>query len=105
MKKYNKQLFWSGFVLNIVRKFMLVLAAVVSGIVGIWIKPCFYFGLGVIFVVLIWSFVQQLLIKHTVEHSDNPNFTPFANAMMSDNLKDEIEKLVENKVEKDQCNF
>ena len=101
MKKYNEQLFWSGFVLNIFRKIMLVLVAVVLSIVGIWIKPCFYFALGIILVVVIWSFVQQLIIKHTVEHSENPNFTPFANAMMSDNWKDEIEKLVESKVDKD----
>lgn len=50
---------------------------------------------------LIWSFIQQLVIKHTVEHNEDPNFTPYANAMMSDNWKGEIEKLVEDKVDKD----
>ena len=101
MKKYNQQLFWVGFLLNIVRKFILILAAVVLGIVGIWINPCFYFALEIILVVLIWSFIQQLVIKHTVEHNEDPNFTPYANAMMSDNWKDELGKLVEDKVDKD----
>ena len=41
MKKYNQQLFWVGFLLNIVRKFILILAAVVLGIVGIWINPVY----------------------------------------------------------------
>lgn len=101
MKKYNEQLFWSGFLLNIFRKALLILVAIVLGIVGIWIKPCLYCALGIIVIVLIWSFVQQLIIKHTVENSDNPNFTPFANAMMSDNWREEIENLVENKADKD----
>ena len=101
MKKYNQQLFWVGFLLNIVRKFILILAAVVLGIVGIWINPCFYFALRIILVVLIWSFIQQLVIKHTVEHNEDTNFTPYADAMMSENWKDEIEKLIEDKVDKD----
>ncbi len=101
MKKYNQQLFFVGFLLNIMRKFILVLAGVVLGIVGIWIKPCFYFALGIILIVLIWSFIQQLVIKHTVEHNEDTNFTPYADAMMSENWKDEIEKLIEDKVDKD----
>ena len=101
MKRYNEQLFWSGVLLNLFRKFPLILAAVVLGLVGIWVKPCLLFALALLLIVAIWSFVQQLIIKHTVEHSDDPNFTPFANAMMSDDWRGEIENLFENKSDKD----
>ena len=102
MKKYNSQLFWLGTLINIVKKTPLILIAAVLGIIGIWERPCLYFALGVMLIVLVWSFVQQLEIKHTVEHSDNPNFAPYKDAMMSDDWREEIKKLVEDENGKDQ---
>lgn len=79
---------------NIVRKFVLILAAIILAAAGIWVKGCLYGAFGLLALVLIWSLIQQFLIKHTVEHSDNPNFAPFAQAMTSENWKDAFAQAV-----------
>jgi len=95
MRKYNKNLFLIGFLQNIVRKFVLILAAIILAAAGIWVKSCLYGAVGILVLVLVWSFVQQLRIKYTVEHSDNPNFAPFAEAMTSENWKDAFAQAVD----------
>lgn len=100
MKNYNKKLFWKGFALNVVNKFPLLLIASGLGIAGIWKRPCLYFSFGVLLLVLIWSFVQQLRIKYSVENSDNPNFAPFADTMASDNWQQELKKFFDDKTGK-----
>lgn len=99
MKKYNNQLFFAGFLLNIIRKFPLVLIAVILGIVGIWVKACLFAALGIVVLVIIWSLVEQILIKNSVENNENPDFAPFAEAMMSENWRDDIKELVEDKLD------
>lgn len=98
MKKYNSQLFLIGFVMNIVRKFPLLLAALICAIVGIWSRQFLYAGAVILVVVLVWSLVQQIQIKHAVEHNDNPNFTPFAEAMMSDDWRKNIGAIIDDKI-------
>lgn len=95
MKKYNNQLFIIGFLMNIFNKFPLLLIAIIFGIVGIWVQFCQFVAVGLVLLIIVWSLVQQIHIKHTVENSDNPNFIPFANAMMSENWKEEIKELIE----------
>lgn len=94
MRKYNKQLFFLGFLQNIARKFLLLLAAIVLAVAGIRVRGCLYGALGILALVLVWSLVQQLWIKYTVEHSDNPNFAPFAQAMTGENWKDAFAQAV-----------
>lgn len=94
MRKYNKQLFFLGFLQNVARKFLLILAAIVLAVAGIRVRGCLYGALGILALVLVWSFVQQLRIKYTVEHSDNPNFAPFAQAMTGENWKDAFAQAV-----------
>lgn len=94
MRKYNKQLFFLGFLQNIARKFLLILAAIVLTAAGIRVRGCLYGALGILALVLVWSLVQQLRIKYTVEHSDNPNFAPFAQAMTGENWKDAFAQAV-----------
>lgn len=94
MRKYNKQLFFLGFLQNIARKFLLILAAIVLAVAGIRVRGCLYGALGILALVLIWSFAQQLRIKYTVEHSNNPNFAPFAQAMTGENWKDAFAQAV-----------
>lgn len=94
MRKYNKQLFFLGFLQNVARKFLLILAAIVLAVAGIRVRGCLYGALGILALVLVWSFVQQLRIKYTVEHSDNPDFAPFAQAMTSENWKDAFAQAV-----------
>lgn len=94
MRKYNKQLFFLGFLQNVARKFLLILAAIVLAVAGIRVRGCLYGALGILALVLAWSLVQQLRIKYTVEHSDNPDFAPFAQAMTSENWKDAFTQAV-----------
>lgn len=94
MRKYNKQLFFLGFLQNIARKFLLILAAIILAAAGIRVRGCLYGALGILALVLVWSFVQQLRIKYTVEHSDNPNFAPFTQAMTCENWKDAFAQAV-----------
>lgn len=99
MNKYNPRLFWVGFVSNIVAKLPLLLLASVLGIVGIWKRPCLYIALVLLSVILVWSLVQQLRIKYTVEHNEDPNFAPFADAMTRDDWPEEIRRLVEDRIQ------
>ena len=94
MRKYNKQLFFLGFLQNIARKFLLILAAIVLAVAGIRIRGCLYGALGILALVLVWSLVQQLRIKYTVEHSNNPNFALFAQAMTGENWKEAFAQAV-----------
>ena len=94
MRKYNKQLFFLGFLQSVARKFLLILAAIVLAVAGIRERGCLYGALGILALVLIWSLVQQLRIKYTVERSDNPNFAPVAQAMTGENWKDAFAQAV-----------
>ena len=94
MRKYNKQLFFLGFLQNIARKFLLILAAIFLAAAGIRVRGCLYGALGILALVLVWSLVQQLRIKYTVEHSDNSNFAPFVQAMTGENWKDAFAQAV-----------
>ena len=99
MKKYNNQLFFAGFLLNIIRKFPLVLIAVILGVVGIWVQACLFVALGLVILIVVWSLIEQIQIKNTVENNADDNFAPFADAMMSENWRDNIKELVEDKVD------
>lgn len=94
MRKFNKQLFFLGFLQNVARKFLMILAAIVLVVAGIRVRGCLYGALGILALALVWSLVQQLRIKYTVEHSDNPNFAPFAQAMTGENWKDAFAQAV-----------
>lgn len=66
MRKYNKQLFFLGFLQNIARKFLLILTATILAVAGIRVRDCLYGALGILALALAWSLVQQLRIKYTV---------------------------------------
>ena len=102
--KYNPKLFLVGFLMNFLRKIPLLLIAAVLAIIGIKNQTCSYIAFGIVILALVWSLIQQIQIKYTVEHSDNPNFEPFAQAMMSDNWKEEIIDIVDGKIHESEEN-
>lgn len=102
--KYNPKLFLIEFLMNFLRKIPLLLIAVVLAIIGIKNQTCSYIALGIFILALVWSLIQQIQIKYTVEHSDDPNFEPFAKAMMSNNWKEEIKNIVEEKIQESEEN-
>lgn len=98
MKKYNSKLFLVGFILGISRKMPLVFLALVLGIISIWVEGCKAISIGLIILVVVWSLMQQIQAKYIVEHNDDPDFEPYANAMMSDNWRKDILKMVEERM-------
>ena len=99
MKKYNRQLFLIGFLMNITKNFLLLIPGVLLCIVGIWVRICLIIGLSLLAIDLIISFVEQLQIKNTVENTNNPNLVPWANAMMSDDWKSSVQDLLNNTID------
>lgn len=102
--KYNLKLFLIGFLTNLVRKIPILLIALVLAIIGINNQTCKKISLVIVIFVLLWSLIQQIQIKYIVEHNDDPNFEPFANAMMSDNWAEEIKDIVEEKIKEQEDN-
>ena len=98
-RRYNRKLFILGFLMNIVRLFFIVIPALVLIVVGIRVKPCLIIGLALLAIVLIIALVQQLMIKHTAETSDDPNFDPFAEAMCSDDWQERFIEMTYKKAE------
>ena len=102
--KYSPKLFLAGFLMNFLRKLPLLLIAAVLAIIGIKNQTCGYIALVIFTSALVWSLIQQIMVKYTVEHSDDPDFEPFANAMMSDNWQEEIKGIVEEKIRESEDN-
>ena len=93
MKQYHPQLFWGGFLLNLLGKLPLIALSAVLCIIGIWYRPCLVIGIGVAAIAVLWSLLMQIMVKHTVEQNDDPGFEPFAAAMRSENWQEEMERV------------
>ena len=98
-RKYNSTLFWLGFLLNIVRLFWIGIPAVILLMIGIWVRPCLYIGSALLLVLLLVALVQQLQIKKMAETDNDPAFAPFAEAMCSDNWREQIVSMVNEKID------
>ena len=96
-RRYSSSLFWSGFFINILKRFYITIPAVILLIIGIWFKPCLYIGIALAVFVLVISLIEQLNIKKTFETSDNPNFEEFADTASSENWKKDVIDFVKEK--------
>lgn len=96
-RRYSSSLFWSGFFINILKRFYITIPAVILLIIGIWFKPCLYIGIALAVFVLVISLIEQLNIKKTFETSDNPNFEEFADTASSENWKEDVINFVKEK--------
>lgn len=95
-KKYPSDLFWTGFILNLLGHFFfLFYPAVILMIIGIWNGTCLKVGLALFIADIVFSFIEQLKIRKATLESDNPNFTKFQDAMLSPNWRDDITSIVE----------
>ena len=98
LRTYNWELFFMGFLLNISKNFFLWIPGLILCIIGIFSRTLLYIGLALIAAAVIISFIEQWQIKRTVETSDNPNFSPLADAMSRDSWREELMELVEKRV-------
>ncbi len=96
-RRYSSSLFWSGFFLNILKRFYITIPAVILLIIGIWFKLCLYIGIALAVFVLVISLIEQLNIKKTFETSNNPNFEEFADTASSENWKEDVIDFVKEK--------
>lgn len=97
--KYPTDLFIIGFISNIFgRFFFLFFPAVILLIIGVWIKSCIIIGLVLLTLDIILSFVEQLRIRKATLSSDNPNFTEFQDLILSNDWKNNIINMVEDKI-------
>lgn len=101
-KKYPLSLFIMGFVLNMVRGAVFIAIAVTLMIVGIWLRPCLYIGLGLIAVVIIVSLIMQLRYRHAILYSNDPELESVREAILNGDWKGNIKELVSTAVGSDE---
>lgn len=101
--KYPVQLFWLGFIANVLFRFMyLTLPGIILLIIGIWVFPCLVAGAVLLAVSIIVSLTEQLMIKKAAETvSDNEEFEAFRkNVTESDNWEDGVKQFVDERTNK-----
>ena len=96
-RQYNKTLFWMGFVMNLTKNVLLLLPGIVLCLIGLWVRPCLYIGAALLAIDVVFSLIEQLRIKKTVETSTNPNFEPWAEIMSKDNWSEALINAVNEK--------
>ncbi len=97
--KYPINLFFIGFFMNLIRNFYLLIPAIALLIVGIWINWCLILGVALLIANIVVSFIQQLQIRKATLKSDNPNFTPWQEAILSPDWKENIKNTIDSVIE------
>lgn len=97
-KKYPLSLFMLGFFMNLISNFLMFLAGVVFLIVGIFVKFCLYVGIVLLLIDVIAAFIEQLVIRNTTLHSDNPEFSEWQDAILSPDWMENIKQVTESKM-------
>lgn len=98
--EYPKSLFLTVFFSNfLVKHIYLALPGLTLLIVGIWVKPCLYIGLAFLALDLILSLLGALQNRKVFLTSDNPNFREAQEAILSQNWRENMKKMVEQKQE------
>lgn len=104
-EKYPVNLFMIGFISNIIgRFFFLFFPAVILIIIGIWVRACLIIGLGLLGLDIVLSFGEQLILRNVTLNSDNPNFKEVQDAILSEDWKNNIMNIVEDKISNNQDN-
>ena len=85
-KKYPTDLFITGFITNLLLRFMwLFVPGVILLIVGIFVRSCLYIGALTLILDVIVSFIEQIRIRRVfLKESDHPDFRSFQEALSAD---------------------
>ena len=97
--KYLASLFIIGFLMNIIKRFYLLFPAIILLLIGIIIPWCLFIGSALLFLDIVLSLGEQIVLRNTTLNSDNPNFKEFQDAMLSPGWKDNIKNLMESKID------
>ena len=93
-KKYPAKLFWSGVLLNMIRKFVLLIAAVVLLVIGIWNTTCLYIGAVLLALSILSAIFEQLVYKRNVMTDDSAEFADIKDMILDDNWDDNMKELI-----------
>ncbi len=97
-KRYPKDLFWFHFFQTFLfHHIFLWLPGITLLIVGIWVRPCLYVGLGFLVMDLIASYLNAVRTRDVFLNSDNPNFKEAQDAVLSENWRENLQQMAENK--------
>ena len=93
--QYPASLFWSGVALSILRSFLWLVVSTVLLIIGRTTPWCAVAGLAILVLVVAVAIVKQLIYRHTVLHSDTPEFDDWQAAMLSPDWEENVKTMVE----------
>ena len=84
-RRYPLGLFIFGFFLTvIVRHYWLFLPALAALILGIFVRPCLYIGLGILAVDVVLALIGQFRLRHAFLTEDDPSAEEFRDALSRD---------------------
>ncbi len=95
-RKYPANFFWTQLLFSLfVHHIYLCLPGLTLLIVGIWIHPCLYVGICLLVLDAALSLASALKSRYVVLTSDNPNFCEAQDALMSENWRENLQRLVD----------
>ena len=95
-RKFPRELFWIGIVLNFIARFYLWVPGLLLLLIGLIVRsrPFVVFGLLMLTINTVLSVSDQFMIKRTFEEpTDNPEFKPYQDAIMGGNWREDLERL------------
>ena len=93
--QYPASLFWTGVALSILRSFLWLIISTVLLLVGRTTPWCGAAGLALLILVVAVALIKQLSYRHTVLHSDTPEFDDWQAAMLSPDWEENVKAMVE----------
>lgn len=97
--KYPAKLFWSGVVVNMLRKFVLLIAAIVLLIIGIWNTTCLYIGAVLLLLSIASAIFEQLVYKRSVTEDSDPDFADIRAKILDENWDENMKEIIEKSIE------
>ena len=99
-KKYPSSLFWTQLIMDfLVRHIYLCIPGFTLVIVGIWVRPCLYIGIGFLLLDAGLSLFSALRTRSVFLNSNDPNFKEAQDAVLSANWDQNLRDLVECKIQ------
>ena len=93
--QYPASLFWTGVALSILRSFLWLAVSTILLIIGRTTPWCAAAGLALLVLVVAVAIIKQLSYRHTVLHSDTPEFDDWQAAMLSPDWEENVKAMVE----------
>lgn len=107
-RRYPFSLFLIGFIMNIFLRFWwLSIPSAILLIVGIFVEGCSYIGLALLGTDIIFSFIEQMRIRHTMlSDSENEQFRKLQDAVsregeVFENIRDFLKDTVEGSIDEE----